>query len=352
MSYFFAIFISVCVILTLYRYVDWLGLVDRPCDRKKHVGNIPLIGGLSVFISYALSILIFTNPSNEVFLFVIASSLMVYIGVLDDKYDLSVRSRLIGQFIVSSLLIFGLGIYIKSLGDILFLGDINLAGVGVAFTFIFIVGAINAFNMIDGIDGLLGSISITSFCSLGFLGFYYGNTELFHFSLLFACCLIPFLFANLGLFPFKKMKIFMGDAGSMFIGFALLWLLIVNVDQNNEGLSYRPIVGLYIIGLPLIDMIALMFRRVKKGKSPFKADREHIHHIFLKSGFSSKQTLLLLWSGSSLFALLGLCLEVNNASEGIMFFIFIASFIIYTSIIMYAWKFSRFINQFKSKVER
>lgn len=351
MKYLFAIVISFVLIAILYRLVNWLGLVDRPCERKKHVGNIPLIGGLSIFISYSISMLFFAPPSNGAHLFIIASSLMVYIGVLDDKYDLSVRSRLIGQFIISSFLIYGLGFYIENLGNLFTLGDVHLGGAGIIFSFFLIVGAINAFNMIDGIDGLLGSISITAFGSLAFLGFYYDNAYLFQACALFICCLIPFLFANLGIFPCTKMKVFMGDAGSMFIGFALLWLFIQNVDQQNTDTSYRPIVGLYIIGLPLIDMIALMFRRIKKGRSPFKADREHIHHIFIKSGFTSHQTLCLLWSWSLLFALIGLLLEVNNTPESLMLFIFVITFIAYTSVIMYAWKFSRFINKFKNRVE-
>lgn len=351
MIYILTASLSFIALFTFIKLVDWLGLKDYPCERKQHDGVIPVIGGLSVFTSFFVSVLFFTELTTEIYLLMIASSLMVYIGVLDDKYDLSVRSRLIGQFIVSSILIMGLGNYLTSLGNIFYFFELELGIFGIVLTYILIIGIINAFNMIDGIDGLLGSVSFIAFSGLAVLSLNFGHIVLFQLCLLFVSCLVPFLLANLQIFPFKKNKVFMGDAGSMFIGFVLVWLLVTGIELNKEETTFRPVVALFLLGLPLIDMVAIMYRRIKKKASPFKADRDHIHHIFMRAGFSSKETLFVI----SLFALIvaagGVVMEICKVHEAIMFCIFILIFIAYSYMLSHAWKFSRFIQNLKKKMQ-
>ena len=334
----------------MIRLVDWTGLIDKPCNRKHHAGEIPQVGGLSIYIAFSISISIFLETTAEINLFVIASALMVYVGVLDDKYDLSVRSRLFAQFLIASLIIFGLELGFDNLGDILGFGDVELGLLGVVFTYLAVMAAINAYNMIDGMDGLLGTIALNTILSMAILAYFHNNAFLSGFYLIFSFVLLPFILANLGVFPFKGQKVFMGDAGSMFIGFAVIsTFLIFNYNESSEDLKYRPVVMLYVVGLPLIDMIAIMYRRIKKGKSAFQADRDHIHHIFLRGGFSEKNTLIIIAFFSVLLSVLGILLELSKVEEYKMLFIFLCVFFIYNMLISHAWKFSRLLKKFSKK---
>jgi len=334
----------------MIRLVDWTGLIDKPCNRKQHTGEIPLVGGLSIFIAFAISISIFLENTTEINLFVIASALMVYVGVLDDKYDLSVRSRLFAQFLIASLIVFGLELSFDNLGNIFGFGDIELGPFGIIFTYLAVMAAINAYNMIDGMDGLLGTIALNTILSMAILAYFHNNAFLNEFYLIFSCVLLPFIIANLGVFPFKGQKVFMGDAGSMFIGFAVISTFIMfNYNEPSEDLKYRPIVMLYVIGLPLIDMVAIMYRRIKKGKSAFQADRDHIHHIFLRGGFGEKRTLILIAFFSLSLSTLGVLLELNKVEEYKMLFIFLCIFFVYNMLISHAWKFSRLLKKFTKK---
>lgn len=325
-------------ILLLNALSSKLGLIDRPCSRKVHQGEVPLVGGMSVFFGIATAFIICSELQQISILFLISSAVIVFIGVLDDKYDLSVRSRIIGQLLVSSLLIFGLGDYISDLGNLFLLGNIDIGKFGITFTFIAILAAINAYNMIDGIDGLLGGLAIVSFTGIAFLGISSHHFSSY-LSVVFITALIPFFLANLGISPFKKVKIFMGDAGSMLIGLAVIWALVYGSQVTAIGEPiFRPIFALYVVAIPLMDMIAIMFRRLSKGQSPFKPDRDHIHHIFMRSGFSSKQALAFIVSSALLILSIGIYGELKQIKELYLLLIIISLFVIYIFAIKHAWK--------------
>ena len=134
-----SVLLSVIFINSFKVLAPRVGLIDKPCARKAHNGDIPIIGGLSVFMAVALSITLFMPQDNSVVLFLIASALMVFIGILDDKYDLSVRIRLVGQFLVSAILVFGVGDYIYTFGDLFGQGHVELGLIGIPITFLAIV---------------------------------------------------------------------------------------------------------------------------------------------------------------------------------------------------------------------
>ncbi|PCK33644.1 undecaprenyl-phosphate alpha-N-acetylglucosaminyl 1-phosphate transferase [Pseudoalteromonas piscicida] len=317
-----------------------LGLLDTPCERKQHNGRVPLIGGISIFISFSWTLLLFDYLNTQVILVLISMSFMVFIGVLDDKYQLSVRARLIGQVLSASIIVFGLDLYLVSLGDIFGFGELYLGSFGYLVTFIAILGAINAFNMIDGIDGLLGGLSIVSFTGILAISYLRDNAALFNLSAVIIVTLVPFMVANLGGSKFFKRKVFMGDAGSMFIGLFIVWMLIAGTSGYSfeHGSTFRPVFALYIVALPLMDMVAIMYRRAKKGKSPFHPDRNHIHHIFMRAGCSSKQALLSIILISQVILVAGLLMEIYLVPDFIMFFIFLFLFYLYNYLIQHAWR--------------
>ncbi|WP_019027521.1 UDP-N-acetylglucosamine--undecaprenyl-phosphate N-acetylglucosaminephosphotransferase [Colwellia piezophila] len=312
-----------------------IGLVDKPCERKQHAGHIPLIGGISIFLAVLAASLIWLPNTLELRMYLIASAMMVFIGALDDKFDLRVRVRIVGQIIIASLMIYGVGGYISNLGNLFGFGDVTLGPLGIVFTYVGIIVVINAYNMIDGIDGLIGSLSINTFTSIAILFIISGQTDYLSYPLILATATVPYLMYNLGFFEkfFKKesQKIFMGDAGSMFVGLSVIWLL--TMGTQGEQASFRPVTALWICAIPLMDMLAIVVRRYKNGKSPFKPDRDHLHHILQRKGLSSKQTLIVISIVSVLMSSIGVYGEYYQISEIVLFVLFILSFILYNFIV-------------------
>jgi len=315
-----------------------VGLVDKPSGRKLHAGHVPLIGGISIFIAVLMASLLWLPNTLELRMYLIASAMMVFIGALDDKYDLKVRIRIVGQLIVASIMIYGVGGYISNLGDLFALGEVTLGPVGIVFTYVAIIVVINAFNMVDGIDGLIGSLSINTFASIAVLFILSGQIDYVSYPLILATAIIPYLIFNLGLSK-KAKKIFMGDAGSMFIGLSVIWLL--TMGTQSEQASFRPVTALWICAIPLMDMLALVVRRYRNGKSPFKPDREHLHHILQRVGFTPREALVIISACAATMSIIGLAGEYFKVPDVIMLTGFILMFVCYVLIIRKITKFER-----------
>jgi UDP-GlcNAc:undecaprenyl-phosphate GlcNAc-1-phosphate transferase len=237
-------------------------------------------------------------------------------------------------------MIYGVGGYISNLGNLFGFGDITLGPVGIIFTYVGIIVVINAYNMIDGIDGLIGSLSINTFTSVAILFIMSGQTDYLSYPLVLATATVPYLMHNLGFFAkfFKKetQKIFMGDAGSMFVGLSVIWLL--TMGTQGEQASFRPVTALWICAIPLMDMLAIVVRRYKNGKSPFKPDRDHLHHILQRAGLSSKQTLVVISSGAIVMSVIGLAGEYFKIAENLMLVGFLMMFALYNLAIRHITK--------------
>lgn len=314
--------------------VNW-GLVDAPDNRKCHVGNVPLIGGLAIYLATLTSVSLYVKASQHINLILVSISLMVFIGALDDRYDLSAKLRLIAQVLIASILTFGTDIQINSLGNLFDFGEVLTGPFSGLITILAIVAGINAFNMVDGIDGLAGTLALISLLSVGLVT---GNTDLQLFIGILVASLVVFLLFNLGILT-KKNKIFMGDAGSMMLGLVVSWLLVVG--SQAEQAFVAPVHVLWLIAVPMIDMIAVMYRRVRRGQSPLVADREHLHHVFMDIGLNSKQALLFISIISSFFALIGLIFMVNDMPEYISLVSFVFVFFIYNQLLSVRHKFKK-----------
>ena len=200
--------------------------------------------------------------------------------------------------------------------------------------------------MVDGIDGLLGGLSVVTFGAIGILLNLANEQSLSYLCLLLVVCMIPYIVMNLGLIG-RERKVFMGDAGSMMIGFTVIWLLI-GASQTPGNPMIRPVTALWLIALPLMDMVAIMIRRIKQGKSPFKPDREHLHHICQRLGCSPTQTLVLICSVAAAFAGVGIIGEVFAIPEFLMFYSFIAMFFAYLLVLI---NYCKIINFFRRKLD-
>jgi UDP-GlcNAc:undecaprenyl-phosphate/decaprenyl-phosphate GlcNAc-1-phosphate transferase len=346
LALFVAFSVSILTIKVLLPLAPHVGLVDLPNERKKHDGAIPLIGGLSIFTGVLITSSLFIEQSQLLNLYLISSALLVFIGTMDDIYDLSVAPRIIFQGIVATIMVFGAGLYLHEFGDLFLMGNVDIESYGMIFTILACIAAINAFNMIDGIDGLAGSMSIISISSIAILSLLANNNADVLLPLILVVAIIPYLFYNVSTRNPRGKKIFMGDAGSMFMGLTVMWLLVLGSQSHNEQIaSFRPVTALWIIAVPLMDMFAIMIRRIRKGVSPFKADNGHLHHICMRAGLSSRQSLRTISAFSIVLALIGIVTEYLAISEWIMLALFAALFVCYSYALQHAWKFIRIIKR-------
>ena len=337
--------VSIFTIKVLLPLAPQIGLIDVPNERKNHDGAIPLIGGISIYTGVLIASTLFIEQSQLLNLYFISSALLVFIGTMDDIYDLSVAPRMIFQGLVAAIMVFGAGIYISDFGGLLSVSDIDIGNYGMLFTLLACIAAINAFNMIDGIDGLAGSMSIISILSIAILTIMSNTDNNILLPLILVVATIPYLFYNVSTRNPRGKKIFMGDAGSMFLGLTVIWLLALSTQDTPHGSAvFRPVTALWIIAIPLMDMFAIMIRRIRKGVSPFKADNGHLHHICMRLGLSSRQALWVISLISITFALIGIGGEYFVISESVMLIAFVFIFIAYSFALQHAWKFIRAIK--------
>ncbi len=305
---------SAVAIAFLYNYAERLGLVDRPNARKKHVGNIPVIGGLCAFFGVIAGALVagqFQLFGNYV---LVTAAVLALIGALDDRMDLSVHARLLVQSVAVLTVIVCTGVHIHTLGH-LFGVEMELGVFGIPLTLIAVIGLLNAFNMMDGIDGLAGMLALVSVVTIAV---YQGSSSPWHnltLPLLLAAALLPYLAVNLGLIG---KKIFLGDAGSMVVGYLLAWTLIKLSQDNPTHLSTIDV--LWCVALPVLDTLAVMVRRIREGRSPFKPDRGHIHHLMLNAGLTPRASLVVLVTFAIALAYLGTFTRTFTAGSNLLAF--------------------------------
>ena len=334
MLYLSAIGTAIAAIALLYPLSVRIGLVDIPRGRKQHQGAVPLIGGIATYCGLALALLVFGDTELKPFYFLACSGAIVLLGAFDDYLDLSVKLRLAVQALVALAMTWSLDLHLASLGNLFGMGVIELGVLGLPITLLAVIAAINAFNMTDGIDGLAGMLSLVSFSSIAIFMALWGQQGYAALPLLLALALLPYLACNLNLIP--GYRIFMGDAGSMLIGLSVIWLLIVGTQ--SESASFRPVTALWLIAIPLMDMVAIMLRRIRKGQSPFKADREHLHHISLRLGLSSRESLSLITALACIFASIGIIGEYLLLPDWFMLALFLMLFAGYIYLLQHIWR--------------
>lgn len=339
----FAFVFSYVLIFAITPVAVKFGLVDKPSMRKQHDGAIPLIGGLSIFLAVAISVMAFYPLTIQVVSYLVCAGVIVILGVVDDYRQLGVKIRLCVQVIVALVMIYGSEVYIHNLGNLFSLGVIDLGLFGIVFTVISVIACINAFNMIDGIDGLAGSLSILTLLSVFSLMLLSGNYAFAYLPIIIVATVVPYLAFNLGVKGHRNKKIFMGDAGSMFVGLSVIWFLMVSTQAKEP--SFRPVTALWIIAVPLMDMMAVIIRRKRKGLSPFHADRDHLHHIFMRVGFSSHKSLISILAFGVVMSGIGIAGEVLNVPEWIMFVLFSIVFVFYSLALQHCWKVVRFLRK-------
>ena len=332
----FVSFFSFASLFLMRKVAKSIGLVDKPNERKRHKGAIPLVGGIAISLTISQFIVSHSNVIPHSQLFLASIAMLVLIGALDDKFDISFQVRLIVQALLSILMMYFADIRLDNIGNLLGMGELHLGILSPIVTILAVIGAINAFNMVDGIDGLLGGLAIVTFSGIAILLSIDSQNGLAYLCLVFIAAIIPYILMNLGMLG-RKRKVFMGDAGSMMIGFTVIWLLL-GASQEPYNILIRPVTALWLIAIPLMDMAAIMYRRIRRGDSPFKPDREHLHHIFQRLGLTSRQTLAVIYLIASSLAGVGIYGELTGIPESTMFILFMLCFITYAMAISHVWR--------------
>jgi len=281
---FFTCWLAIMALRPLAVAVD---LVDRPGGRKTHYGDVPVVGGLAMFLGIVLGVGLLSIPSASAAAFLAACAVLVTVGLIDDRFDLSPWTRLPGQTAAALVLIVGSATPVVTLGDPFGTGPIDLSGwASIAFTIFIVISAINAFNMLDGMDGLAGTVALTAFIAIAFISAAAGLATPLSLSLVMIGAVSAFLVFNVPLRSHGRAQCFMGDAGSTLLGFSVAWLCIL-ISQG----PVRPVTSvttLWFVALPLYELVWSTIRRVIRGVSPFKADTDHFHHMLLKAGFGPR----------------------------------------------------------------
>ena len=330
-----ALALSAIATLLLSRAASTLGLIDVPGGRKSHECSIPLVGGLSIFAALLIAALT-SGIAPRIGYFLFALSTIIAIGFWDDVTDIRPRIKFAIQLIASAIMIWGAGVELRTVGDLVGLRPIGLWIFVVPMTMFAIVGVVNAVNMMDGLDGLAGSIALVAFGWYAIVAADSGLLVQHNTALIFCAALGGFLLFNMR-FPWQpQARVFLGDAGSLMLGFALGWFAI-DLTQG-ESRSFPPIAALWVLLLPLSDCVSLMTRRVMARRSPFVADRHHIHHYLLTRGFTTGQTLAILVGLSFIFGAVGYFGWRFNVPEPALFYPFFLGFFAYHFWIQRAWK--------------
>lgn len=274
-------------------------LMDEPGARSSHLRKIPNLGGISMFYSLAVCASIFAFELFELYKFLFASLvILLYIGVMDDIVVMRAYKKLFAQIVVTSLMVIGSDVRIRSFFGLFGIYELNYFFSVAMSIFTFIV-LINAFNLIDGIDGLAGGYSILCSAMFGISYYRLGeyNYPLVVLSGVIIGSVIGFLYFNLS--NYRNNKIFMGDTGSMILGFLLAFTAICFIDIFIDKklpeipryyLQSAPAIAMAILILPIIDTLNVFMIRICNGKSPLVADKNHIHHSLLKLGLTHRRS--------------------------------------------------------------
>jgi undecaprenyl-phosphate alpha-N-acetylglucosaminyl 1-phosphatetransferase len=320
------------------------GLIDRPSHRKVHETEIPTVGGIAIFGGFLLALL--SSQLTDVYLvgFVIPALLLVGVGAIDDAITMSHKPRFVLQIMAGLLMTVGGGVVIEQLGALLMPGHVITLGVlAIPFTLICTVGLVNAFNMSDGIDGLAGALTLVALLGLGTVAYIGGQAHMVEGLSFLGFSLLAFLGFNARFLRRERAHIFLGDCGSTLLGFAVLWFAI-SLTQGDQAVM-TPVTPLWFVAVPFFDMATVMMRRVLRQQSPFEADREHLHHIFLAAGFTVTQTVLMMTALALVLAVAGIAGLYLGVPEHVMFAAYGGAFAGYFFLVALTWRRMRFLGR-------
>lgn len=315
-------FISLILNKILINYSHKLKLIDKPNERSLHQVEKSRAGGIAIFLSFIIG-LIFFNV-NLSFYLVLGFFIVFFLGIYDDIKNLSSKIKFF-WIMLSATFIYIDGYFITSIGVFFKVDLIMPTSIAYLFLLFAVVGFINAMNLIDGLDGLSSGIGIVILISFAYIGFKYSDNFLFYISMTLIFSLFGFL-----VFNWYPSKIFMGDTGSLSLGFVIVVLSIYSINSNYIS----AVSVLLLAAVPILDTLIVMFRRISQKKNPFKADKTHIHHVILfQQNKNVRKTSLILILLQLIFVYIGLGFKVRDDIYilGVFIMLFILFYLLLTT---------------------
>ena len=305
-----------------------VGAMDIPNERKVHKVPMPRLGGLAIFFGFLLGYMLYGTHSSQMNSILIGSFVIVLTGILDDIKPLKASVKFAGQLVAACILVF-YGNFLMT--NITAFGlDINFGPFSYFLTLFFILGCINCINLIDGLDGLAGGISSIYFLTIGIICVIQGSIGLdYVLTFIMLGSTLGFLVHN-----FNPATIFMGDSGSMFLGFIIATIALLGF--KNVTLT-SLIIPLLILAIPILDTLFAILRRMLKGESISTPDKFHIHHQLLKRNFSQRQTVVIVYLINLLFAFASIVYVLKDANLGYIIYgillIIVTLFVVKTNVV-------------------
>lgn len=304
LPFFTSLGISAVAVPFVMKLANRHDIYDKPDhDRKIHTNSTPLLGGLAIYLGFIITFLIFAKLDRSTLAFIMTSFIILITGILDDIYNVPARLRLL----IEAICAFYIAIVSTriNVGQYIFNSDILIFLIDVSVTILWIVGIINAVNLIDGVDGLAGGVVTIAALGFAIIGHVTSDNTMLMMALILIGAVIGFLIYNK-----NPAKIFMGDAGSMFLGYILSILSIMSMDlPNNAGSLFAPII---ILVTPIFDTGCAILRRLFSKKKIFTADRGHIHHRLLDKGYSQRKTVYIIYGISIISLIVGLIVYIGQ----------------------------------------
>ena len=292
-----SLFTSLVLIPNISRLAVSIGIFDVADDRKSHAGAIPRLGGIAIFFAVLLGVILFTEIDRQMRGFLAGGVVIFLTGLTDDLEQISPKKKFLGEIMAALTVTLVGDLHLASIGDLFGSGEIPLGYLSVPFTVFAIVGLINAINLMDGLDGLAGGITAIASCAIGLLAYIEGDHVLVGVCAALLGGIIGFLKFNS--YP---ARIFMGDGGSLFLGYCLAVLSIHLVNHTYASGHGSELTPLIILAVPVFDTLFVMGKRLISGKGLFSPDRSHIHHRFMDLGLGHKSTVILVYGLSYFLA--------------------------------------------------
>ena len=321
-----------------------VGLVDHPGGRKRHDGAIPLIGGPAIFAGLCFGSLMIADTLYPYRALFAALAILLMAGLLDDLNDLTPGQKFLAQLVAGICMISWGGMTVTHLGNLFGYGQVALHGLAFPITVVCLLGLINAINMADGADGLAAGQTLIAFGFLFISATLVGLTVTAELLLTAIVVLLAFWTMNMR-FPWQpRGKVFMGDSGSMMLGLLLTWF---SVEVARDGADFPPIAAVWFLAVPLLDMAVVIARRIGRGQSPFKAGRDHLHHVLIAAGLTPAVSVLAILSLALGLGAVGFLSWRAGVPDYWMFYLFIA-LLLSCYALSFRWRrIIRYIGQFR-----
>ena len=306
-----SIFCTMVLIPPLMQRAQRFSLIDLPNLRKIHVQPVPRIGGVAMLLGAMVPILMWAPHTRTVVSYVLGVLVLGGFGLWDDRRDLDYRLKVLGQFLAILIVVVGGGVSIQFLPGY---GPHPVAyWVAFPLTIFALLGITNAINLADGLDGLAAGVTFISLIAIAVLAYLAENSVLLLLVLPVLGCLVGFLRFNT-----HPAAIFMGDTGSQFLGFSLGILVIQTVGQPTFQIS--PCAPLLLLGVPILDTLTVMVLRIRAGNSPFRPDKNHLHHKLLAFGLDHYEAVLCIYVVQALLVCAGVLLRAESCWVNLLVF--------------------------------